>query len=81
MSGERVGGRDEAAVNSVLADSGDQETSPALRLQILTTEHWSLLVDPLTVLERSVQPGVDVPVGPVGSGGGAGARCPSHGIR
>lgn len=29
--------------NAVLADEGEHQASPALRLQILTTEHWSLL--------------------------------------
>ena len=43
MSGERVDGRDGTAANSVLADEGEHHASPALRLQILTTEHWSLL--------------------------------------
>ena len=39
MPGERV----EGTANAVLADEGEHHASPALRLQILTTEHWSLL--------------------------------------
>ena len=39
MSGERVGRPEEDAANNWLVG----EASPALRLQILTTEHWSLL--------------------------------------
>jgi hypothetical protein len=40
---ERFDQRGEVAASNVLADRGDQEAPPALRLQILTTEHWSLL--------------------------------------
>ena len=43
MSGERVDRRDGRAANAVLADEGEHDASPSLRLQILTTEHWSLL--------------------------------------
>jgi hypothetical protein len=43
MFGERVDGQDEVAAKTVLVDEGGNSASPALRLQILTTEHWSLL--------------------------------------
>src|SRR5438477_4543519 len=43
MFGERVDGQDEVAAKTVLVDEGGHSASPALRLQILTTEHWSLL--------------------------------------
>lgn len=43
MPGERADGRVDEAANDVLADQGEHRASPALRLQILTTEHWSLL--------------------------------------
>ncbi|MET1232722.1 MAG: hypothetical protein ABWY52_07715 [Candidatus Limnocylindrales bacterium] len=40
---ERAGGEAEPGFTHVLADNGDGDVPPALRLQILTTEHWSLL--------------------------------------
>ena len=43
MSNEGVDSREQGAVRAVLADQGEHRASPALRLQILTTEHWSLL--------------------------------------
>ena len=45
MSDEHADGSDgrASASNAVLADEGEHHASPALRLQILTTEHWSLL--------------------------------------
>ena len=53
MSGERVDGPDEGSAKAVLVDEDGPHASPALRLQILTTEHWSLPLDPVAVLERS----------------------------
>lgn len=43
MTSERVERGSTPAVANVLADSGEGSLPPALRLQILTTEHWSLL--------------------------------------
>jgi hypothetical protein len=43
MSNEGVESREEGAARAVLSDQGEHRASPALRLQILTTEHWSLL--------------------------------------
>src|SRR5688572_27865310 len=43
MTSERVDGRTEAGEEDVLADRAGQNLAPDLRLQILTTEHWSLL--------------------------------------
>jgi hypothetical protein len=40
---ERTSGEAELGITNVLADRGDGDLPPALRLQILTTEHWSLL--------------------------------------
>ena len=43
MTSERVAGGTAPALANVLADRGEGSLPPALRLQILTTEHWSLL--------------------------------------
>ena len=43
MTSERVAGGTAPALASVLSDRGEGSLPPALRLQILTTEHWSLL--------------------------------------
>lgn len=43
MTSERVEGGTSPVLASVLADGGEGSLPPALRLQILTTEHWSLL--------------------------------------
>jgi hypothetical protein len=43
MSDARDEGRDGRRANAVLEDDGQHRASAALRLQILTTEHWSLL--------------------------------------
>jgi hypothetical protein len=43
MTSERVDGGTEAGEQDVLADRTGQNLPPDLRLQILTTEHWSLL--------------------------------------
>ena len=43
MTSERVEGGTSPDLVNVLADGGDGSLPPALRLQILTTEHWSLL--------------------------------------
>ena len=44
MTGEHASGRDgPGATSALLSGTNDTELTPALRLQILTTEHWSLL--------------------------------------
>ncbi len=43
MTSERVEGGTSPNLANVLADGGEGSLPPALRLQILTTEHWSLL--------------------------------------
>lgn len=43
MKSERVDGRTASDAEDVLAERGEPSLAPALRLQILTTEHWSLL--------------------------------------
>ena len=43
MSNEGVDSPEKGAARAVLSDLGEHRASPALRLQILTTEHWSLL--------------------------------------
>ena len=43
MTIERVEGETSPELANVLADGGQGSLPPALRLQILTTEHWSLL--------------------------------------
>jgi len=43
MSSERVEGRTASDEENVLAEQSEPSLAPALRLQILTTEHWSLL--------------------------------------
>jgi hypothetical protein len=44
VTGEHAFGRaGPAASSALLSGTGDTELTPALRLQILTTEHWSLL--------------------------------------
>ena len=43
MTSERVEGGTSPNLANVLADGGENSLPPALRLQILTTEHWSLL--------------------------------------
>ena len=43
MTIERVGRRTSPDLANVLGDGGEGSLPPALRLQILTTEHWSLL--------------------------------------
>jgi len=44
VTGEHASGRDgPGATSALLSGTNDTELTPALRLQILTTEHWSLL--------------------------------------
>jgi hypothetical protein len=43
MTSERVDSRTASDEENVLAEGGESSLAPALRLQILTTEHWSLL--------------------------------------
>jgi hypothetical protein len=43
MASERTGGTAQTDQENVLAERGGPSLPPALRLQILTTEHWSLL--------------------------------------
>jgi hypothetical protein len=43
VSGERVDDPGEGSARTVLLEEDGHRASPALRLQILTTEHWSLL--------------------------------------
>ena len=44
MDMDRIGGGGESSSENVLMGSGSEtELPPAMRLQILTTEHWSLL--------------------------------------
>jgi hypothetical protein len=43
MANERTGGSAQTDHENVLAERGGPSLPPALRLQILTTEHWSLL--------------------------------------
>lgn len=43
MASERAGGSAQVDEENVLTERGGQGLPPALRLQILTTEHWSLL--------------------------------------
>ena len=43
MTSERVDGRTASDEENVLAEQSEAALAPALRLQILTTEHWSLL--------------------------------------
>jgi hypothetical protein len=43
VPGERADRPDERSVDTVLLEEDGHHASPAMRLQILTTEHWSLL--------------------------------------
>jgi hypothetical protein len=43
MPSQRTGGSARTDQENVLAERGEPSLPPALRLQILTTEHWSLL--------------------------------------
>ena len=43
MTNERIDGRTASDNENVLAEESEPSLAPALRLQILTTEHWSLL--------------------------------------
>jgi hypothetical protein len=76
MANERTGGSAQTDHENVLAERGGPSLPPALRLQILTTEHWSLLSTRALTWNEAFSRATMFPRGPLWSSTRVGAGRP-----